>query len=189
MTEVEFREIAHSGGQVIIRVGTDKDGRRGYQLTWQHQRPVASGIFAVYALPQGIAVCGLPLGGIGSPMPAPPIPGCFMVFIGSDSEGMYGHDCPGCRSYWRDRGGAQCCPNCGVRGEVQDFLTAAQRSYIAQYCEKMQEVLSADIDGDHVIDMDAVADAAGSTAEKPPFYYTEQSQQNKFTCNACGSFK
>jgi hypothetical protein len=53
----------------------------------------------------------------------------------------------------------------------------------------MQEVLSADIDGDHVIDMDAVADAAGSTAEKPPFYYTEQSQQNKFTCNACGSFK
>jgi hypothetical protein len=51
----------------------------------------------------------------------------------------------------------------------------------------MQEILGADIDGDHVIDMDAVADAAGSTAEKPPFYYTEQSQQNKFTCNACGS--
>jgi hypothetical protein len=36
--------------------------------------------------------------------------------------------------------------------------------------------------------MDAVADAAGSAAEKPPFYYAEQSQQNKFDCSACGSF-
>jgi hypothetical protein len=72
MTTDDFCEIAHSGGQVIIRVSTDKNGRRVYQQTWQHQRPVASGIFAIYALAQGVPVCGLPLGGIGSPMmPAP----------------------------------------------------------------------------------------------------------------------
>ena len=60
MNKEEFREIAHSGGQVIIRIGADEDGRRVYQQTWQHQRPVASGIFAIYALPQGIPVCGVP---------------------------------------------------------------------------------------------------------------------------------
>jgi hypothetical protein len=187
-TRDDFREIAHSGGQVIIRVATDKDGRRVYQQTWQHQRPVASGIFAIYALAQGVPVCGLPLGGIGSPMMQPPMPGCYMVFIGSDSEGKYGHECPVCKSYWRDESGANFCPNCGVRAEVQDFLTTAQRAYVAQYCEKMRNALAADADGEYIIDMDAVADAAGDAAEKPPFYYAEQSQQNKFDCNACGSF-
>src|SRR5271157_933512 len=113
MSEVEFREIAHSGGQVIIRIGPDPQGRRGYQQTWTHQRPVASAIFAVYALAQGVAVCGLPLGGIGSPIPPPPFPGCYMVFIGSDSEGKFGHECPGCRVYWRDEGGTHVCPYCG----------------------------------------------------------------------------
>jgi hypothetical protein len=52
----------------------------------------------------------------------------------------------------------------------------------------MREVLAADVDGDYVIDMDAVADAAGNNAEKPPFYYAEESQQNKFKCSACGGY-
>lgn len=34
--------------------------------------------------------------------------------------------------------------------------------------------------------MDAVADAVGKESEKPPFYYSEESQQNKFNCAACG---
>jgi hypothetical protein len=36
--------------------------------------------------------------------------------------------------------------------------------------------------------MDAVADAVGKEAEKPAFYYVEESQQNKFTCDHCGAF-
>jgi hypothetical protein len=105
MNKEEFREIAHTSGQVIIRVGPDEQGKRGYQQTWRHQRPVESAIFAIYALAQGVPVCGLPLGGMGSPMPPPPIPSCFMVFIGSDSEGKFGHECPACRGYWRDEAG------------------------------------------------------------------------------------
>ncbi|PYU27544.1 MAG: hypothetical protein DMG32_06385 [Acidobacteria bacterium] len=50
----------------------------------------------------------------------------------------------------------------------------------------MREVLESDVDGEHVIDMDAVADAAGRETEKPPFYYAEESQQNRFTCAECG---
>lgn len=36
--------------------------------------------------------------------------------------------------------------------------------------------------------MDAVADAVGKDSKKPPFYNTEESQQNKFTCSSCGEF-
>lgn len=36
--------------------------------------------------------------------------------------------------------------------------------------------------------MDAVADASGNDAEKPPFYYAEKSQQNEYKCSACGNF-
>ena len=188
MTKDDFREIAHSGGQVIIRIGADAAGRRGYQQTWRHQRPVASAIFAIYALAQGVPVCGLPLGGMGSPLMPAPIPGCYMVFIGSDSEGKFGHECPSCNGYWRDEAGTNCCPYCGMRAEVHAFLTAAQRSYIEQYCAKIRESLAADADGEYTIDMDAVADAAGNEAQKPPFYYAEESQQNRFKCSTCGSF-
>jgi hypothetical protein len=188
MSKEEFREIAHSGGKVIIRVGPDPQGRRGYQQTWTHQRPVASAIFAIYALPQGVPVCTVPLGGIGSPIPAPPIPECYMLFISSDSEGKFGHHCPACKGYWRDEAGTQYCPYCGHRDGAHAFLTDAQHSSVEQYCGKMREVLQEDKDGEYVIDMDAVADAAGTDLEKPPFYYAEESQQNKFKCNACGSY-
>jgi hypothetical protein len=111
-----------------------------------------------------------------------------MVFIGSDSEGKFGHECPGCRGYWRDEGGTHVCPYCGMREDVHAFLTTAQQSYIQQYCSKIRDLLHADKDGEYVIDMDAVADASGNNVEKPPFYYAEESQQNKFKCNACGSY-
>lgn len=187
-TQADFQEIGHSGGQVIIRVGRDKEGRRGYQLTWQHTRPVAAAMFAVYALPPGIVVGQMNLGGIGHiPNPAL-VPGCIQVFIGSDSERMFGHQCPACDGYWRGRCDARVCPYCGIRARLDEFLTTAQRSYVAQFCAKMGEALSADNDGEYVIDMDAVADAVGKNTDKPPFYYAEKSQQNRFTCNACGGF-
>ena len=121
-------------------------------------------------------------------MPPPPFPGCYMVFIGSDSEGKFGHECPACKGYWRDGAGTQYCPYCGTREDVHAFLTLAQQSYIRQYCGKMRGLLQEDKDGEYVIDMDAVADAAGTDSEKPPFYYAEESQQNKYKCSACGSF-
>jgi hypothetical protein len=187
MEQPDFQEIAHSGGQLIIRIGSDAQGKRFYQLRWQNSRAVRAGIFAVYALPQGIAVAQMRLGGIGSVPDTPPFPGCYQVFIGSDSEGRYGHQCPACGRYWRDDGGTFFCPYCGINADVHDFLTTAQRSYVEQYCARMREVIEADKDGEYVIDMDAVADAVGG-AQKPPFYYAEQRQQNRFTCSRCGAF-
>ena len=184
----EFQEIGHTGGKVTFTVVTDASGKRGYQIGWTHSRPVPSAIFAVWALRQGIAVAGIKLGGIGTPWNPPPVPGCFPVFIGSDSHGKFGHQCHACRSYWRSDGGPTMCPYCGARGDRHMFLTEAQERYVAQYCERLREALADPQDGEHVIDMDAVADAAGKNIEKPPFYYAEESQQKHFTCPACGSF-
>ena len=83
---------------------------------------------------------------------------------------------------------AAICPYCRVRRGGIQFLTKAQKAYIQQYCERLSAALADGVDGEHVIDMDAVADAAGKEAKKPPFYYAEVSQQNKFTCDACGAF-
>jgi hypothetical protein len=188
MSQQEFQEIAHSGGQVVIHVKTDEQGKRGYSLSWQHSRPVAAAVFAVYALPQGIAVGTIRLGGIGQPSNPAPVSGCFQVFIGSDSQGKFGHQCPACDGYWRGDHGAECCPYCGIHAPTHQFLSKAQKSYVEQYCARIREALSTESDGEYVIDMDVVADAVGQKTDKPPFYYAEVSQQNKFTCTACGAF-
>lgn len=48
--------------------------------------------------------------------------------------------------------------------------------------------MDSDQDGKVVIDMDAVAEAAGKEGEKPAFYVSEKSQQHKFTCAYCEGF-
>jgi hypothetical protein len=184
----EFQEIAHCGGQVTFTVSRDEKGQRRYQVGWQSSRPVPAAIYAIYALRQGVVVADLPMGGVGSPWPEPPVPGCVPVFIASDSEGKFGFQCPRCEKYWRTRGGVSLCPYCGLGAKRHEFLSDAQRGYVRLYCERLNEALSADEDGTHVIDMDAVADAAGKDIEKPPFYYAEESQQKQFDCTACGAF-
>jgi hypothetical protein len=184
----EFEAVGHCGGKVTIRVLTDEVGRHGYQVTWSHCRPVPSVMFGVWALPNGIPFCLAELGGVGSKVKVPAVPGgVFEVLVSSDSEGLFGRCCPTCNRYWRASvREPQFCPHCGLSAPMLNFLTPGQASYIAQFCAKMREVLESDVEGEHVIDMDAVADAAGRETEKPPFYYAEESQQNKFTCAECG---
>ena len=62
----EFREVAHSGGTVTLTVMENEKGHRGFMMQWNHCRPVRAVLFAVYALPQGIPLCQMNLGGIGS---------------------------------------------------------------------------------------------------------------------------
>ena len=160
--------------KVTIRVVTEPDGRRLYQVEWQHSRPVKHAIIAVYALPQGIVVDKIDLGGIGQPWNPPPIAGCVPVLMGSDSEGKFGRQCPACGGYWRSEGWTTICAYCRHQSRPHEFLTKAQQVYAARYCMTLFEALGAEADGDHVIDMDAVADAVGKAMNKPPFYYTEE---------------
>jgi hypothetical protein len=187
MADTEFQEIAHSGGTLTFHVVTDPQGRKAYSIQWENSRGVAAATTGIYALQIGIPVGVFDFGGMGRPFNPPPPPGCFPVFLGSDSEGKFGRQCPSCGGYWRSDSWAKVCPYCGIRGQQHEFLTQAQASYVQQYCHKLSTALAAG-DGDHPIDMDAVADAVGKEMEKPPFYYAEVSQQNKFNCAACGAF-
>ncbi len=184
----EFQEIGHSGGQVTFTVSTTEDGTRQYQVGWQHSRPTPAAIFSIYALPQGIPVGVMRLMGMGVAGDPPPLPNCVPVFISSDSEGKFGHQCPRCRGYWRSRSGGGNCPYCALKAPGHQFLTDAQRLFVKRYCDRLADALEQSDDGQHVIDMDPVADAVGKDCEKPPFYYAEEKQQNQFTCTACNEF-
>ena len=190
MTEfTEFQEIGHCGGKIIVNVSTELDDQREIQFEIHHSRPTPSSWFAIYALPQGIPVGTIQLGGIGDPWNPPPFPDCFPIFIASDSRGMFGHQCPQCHGYWRSTGATSrwrmTCPYCGIRSETHGFLTEGQVRYVQAFCELIADATNSDTNGRHIVDMDTVADAIGKNAPKPKFYYAEESQQNKYNCDAC----
>ena len=122
----KFEEIGHCGGQVIFRVVTGEEGQRAYQITYQHSREGPMRLFAIYALREGVAVGTIKLGGVGQPWNPPPIYSYFPVFIASDSQGKFGHQCPKCRGYWL-AGSGTVCPYCGIQGaevRISDRCTA-----------------------------------------------------------------
>lgn len=184
----ELEEIAHSGGKVTLTVRQAENGALSYQVGWSHSRPVPAAIFAVYAIPQGVAVGDIDIRGMGVPWNPPPLPNCYPVIIASDSTGMFGHECPACRGYWRADRRCSICPYCAYRVDERfHFLTSAQHRYVKQYCDVLHQALESGVCGNHEIDMDAVADATGKEEPKPAFYYAEESQQNLFVCSSCGA--
>ncbi len=101
MAGADFREIAHCGGQFIVKTSRNERGELQYATGMRHSRPVPAAITGVYALQQGIPVGMIQIGGIGTPFNPPPFPGCLAIFVASDSEGRFGHECPHCGGYWR----------------------------------------------------------------------------------------
>jgi hypothetical protein len=185
----DFREIAHSGGKITFTIKTDADGQRGYQIGVRSARPVPVVMIAVYAIPQGIPVGSIQLGGIGQPWNPPPFPDCYPVMIQSDSHGRFGHHCPRCDGYWRSGAWPRVCPYCNTRAEGYQFLSKAQLRFVRHYCDVLTTALDQVEDGEVTIDMDEVADAAAKDAvDRPAFYIAEESQQHKFTCRACNEF-
>lgn len=185
----DFREIGHSGGKITFSIRTDVSGNVGYQVGVSSSRPVPTVMIAVYAIPQGIPVGTIQLGGIGDPWNPPPFPGCYPVMIQSDSQGKFGHHCPRCDGYWRSGPWPNVCPYCSLRAEGYQFLSKAQLHFVRHYCNVLMDALAEVENGDVLIDMDVVANAAGKdTADKPTFYIAEESQQHKFTCRECEEF-
>lgn len=188
----EFQEIAHCGGRITISTETDERGHRLVAFGFRHSRPVAAALFAIVADEVGNPIGMMELGGLMSREgdTSPPMQG-YNVFIASDSEGMFGHQCPRCNGYWRSRGAPSrwrmTCPYCALRAETHHFLTFAQQKYVQHCCQRFDEIIHSDFDGETSINMDVVADAVASE-KKPDFYYAEQRQQNNFTCSACGGY-
>jgi hypothetical protein len=191
----DFQEIAHCGGKVTIHVESDSEGRLAYRTGFQHDRPGPASVIAIYALmPQGIPMADLQLGGVGPPADPQGPDGCCPVFLGSDSQQCWGHQCPQCQGYFRN--GAHpavyplTCPYCGYRDGAHRFLTDAQRAYVQHYAVVLMRGLEEVAPGSElelVIDMDAITDL-GADQQKPEFYYAAVSQQTRFKCGKCGQF-
>ncbi len=192
MSVDEFQEIGHCGGQYAVIIKTDEEGKRSFSTRIQHSRPTPFAVVAIYSLPQGVPVSMMEIRGIGQPSNPPPISGCIPVFFACDSHGKFGHSCLACEGYWRSNGPPAIweltCPYCGNRDEGHHFLTTGQRNYVKACCELIGQAMDSPEDGEFIIDMDETADAVSKGAEKPPFYYAEQSQQNKYDCLECGAF-
>lgn len=185
----DFREIGHSGGKITFSIRTDVNGNVGYQVGVSSSRPVPTVMIAVYAIPQGIPVATIQLGGIGDHWNPPPFPDCYPVMIQSDSQGEFGHHCPRCDGYWRSGPWPNVCPYCNLHAEGYQFLSKAQLNFVRHYCNVLTDALTKVENGDVTIDMDEVANAAGKdAADRPPFYIAEESQQHKFTCRECEEF-
>jgi hypothetical protein len=144
-------------------------------------------MFAIYALPQGIPVGDVHLGGIEQPWNAPPYPSCIPVFIASDSEGFFGHQCPDCGKYWRSGTLVRVCPYCRGGGEAFQFLTPAHLAYVTHYTRVLINGMRATEAGQSskvTIDMDAIVDGAADVP-KPDFYHPGIAQQTLFKCVRC----
>jgi len=166
----EFQEIGHCGGQFIVEVGTET-GQRGVSFGVTHSRPVPASLVAIYALPQGIPVGMVLLAGIGEPFNPPPHPDCFHIFIASDSQGLFGHECPSCSGYWRSdavpAAWEMTCPYCGLRGDAHRFLTAGQCRFVEALCALTREAIESEKDGKFKIDMDNEADKGAAGCRDP----------------------
>ena len=86
----EFEEIGHSGGKITFSIKTNDKGLRSYQMTYSWSRPVPRAIIAVYALPQGVPVEAIQLGGIGQPWNPAPFPGAFQYLLPAIVKGSLG---------------------------------------------------------------------------------------------------
>jgi len=72
-----------------------------------------------------------------------------------------------------------------------NFLSVAQRIYVKHYCRTLADAIDQHEDGTDLtveIDMNVVAEAAGTDSPKPEFYVAEERQQHRFTCSACNEF-
>lgn len=189
MIAEDFREVAHCGFRFKVTTRITEDGQRQVQIGITGSRPNAMSVVGLYVLPPGIPVGMIDIRGIGPFGNSAPVPGCLTLFLGSDSEGHFGHECPQCGGYWRSDGLPMkwpiTCAYCGVRGAAHEWLTQGQRRYLQACCEVYERAINDETVGVKEIDLDAAVDLVMQGGKPPDFYYSEESQQTRFTCSAC----
>lgn len=188
-----FKQVRHCGGKFSITTKTDPaSGSRAYSTGFKISSAGPASLFVIYALPSGIPILTLNAGGMADPGSGDKLnlPFGFQVLVASDSHGFFGHQCQACEGYWRSRSAPAMwrlsCPYCGQKGFPHEFLTSGQRAFVAKFCDEAFEAVNADAEGTTVIDIDRIADEISKGADRPAFYYAEETQQRRFTCTGCG---
>jgi hypothetical protein len=193
----DFQEIAHCGGRATFNIRCDADGNTSVQQGIEHDRAGPASWLGVYALvATGQPLLDFVMGGIGDSFRPPAPPGSMAVFLASDSQMRWGHQCPRpqCASYFRNGHHSAhyplTCPYCGLKTAAVRFLTPKQVAYCRHYVKTLYDAVDRMKPGTEervVIDMDAIVDQ-DKDVPKPDFYYASASQQTQFTCLHCGDF-
>ena len=194
MSREDFSEIGHTGGKVTFTIECDKEGHISYQVGYSISSSHPASMAGIYAHPDGFACGNIVMGGIGSPFNTPPLPNCIPVIMASDSQGMFGHECPDCKKHFRTENIPATfplnCPYCGLRTDSFHFLTPPQKSYVTHYVASLRDAAySAHPDSitEVIIDMNKIADSI-ETKPRPDFYYTSITQQTEFRCSKCNCY-
>jgi hypothetical protein len=187
----QFQQVGHCGGKFSVQTWIEPDGTRSVSVGISHSSVEPAGFFLIYALPAGIPIQTLAIGGLGDPdAPAqrPEVIG-YHVMIATDSHGYFGHKCPRCAGYWRSKCAPAAwpitCPYCGLRTMVHQFLTDGQRAFVKRFCDEVTAALEREEVGKFTLDIDKIADEVSKGADRPDFYYAEETQQRQFQCEAC----
>ena len=177
-TGKEFQEIARSGGRIeFVR----EDGQvKSIQLSGNGGGVL---MFQLMAAPdgrvrnivhsQGFMPNGLP--------PDPLIP----VWMISDKEGLFGRTCSECKSYFRSDCVTEdtACPYCGHWDNCVAFITPNHQEFITQYCKLFIEALEQQ--KELIVNLNEFIDSLADN--KPTWIYSEERQQNRFSCKNCGT--
>jgi len=172
----EFKDsIPHTGGIITIR----KRGQQ-YSLGYRHVGMHAASVVQLLAV-DGRAAAVIPVGGLS--LRDDPPPPQLRVLVPSDRHGMFGRQCPKCKSYFRtETATTELCPYCDHSALGLDFLTDYQREFVKTQYEAILRALLGE-NGETAVNLDAKI-AEPSIAD--PWVYSEEKQQTHFKCASCG---
>lgn len=173
----EFEEIGSAGGKIELIHDTDNSISLRLSGT--------GGPWSAFQL--GVSLDGkvmrhIPLRGMDMRPPEPP-PQLAPIMIVSDREGLFGRNCPQCRSYFRTSSPRElcACPYCSHRDRNERFTTENQLLFVTRVREAYREAIQSK--QTVTIDLDKIA--RDLPANRPAWAYSEERQQNRFTCPGC----
>lgn len=184
--EGDFEPVKHSGGKITFNF-LDKDGQRQYRVCFTGANPYPMALFAMHVLRDPRVPLGVVrLGGIGDPIPPPPVQPSVLVFVASDREGFFGKLCPRCKRYFRTDAAIEhaWCPYCGTGAPAHHFLSESQLKYIEAYMDAFEK--GYETGESFTLDLDTLVEESGSNSSPPAF--AEERQQTRFKCTKCGAW-
>ena len=175
----EFSEIASCGGKLTLKFDPESGA---VSLAFTHSSPTPAGAFQIGMSLDGKQIEYWPIYGINMKEPDPPSP-MVATFVLSDQFGYYGRTCPKCEAYFRTTKPAEIiqCPYCSHRNRNEAFTTENQLKFVDKIRESY--ITAFEERKDIVIDLDEIA--ADLPENRPSFVYTEESQQNRYSCPNC----
>lgn len=174
----EFEEIASAGGK--IEVIHDSEQSVSLQISSSGGGPWSA--FQLGVSLDGKVMRYCPLRGMDMRPPEPP-PQLAPIMVVSDREGLWGRTCPQCHSYFRTSSPREicACPYCSHRDRNDRFTTENQLLFVTRVREAYREA----IESKKTITIDLNKIARELPANRPAWAYSEERQQNRFTCPGC----